>query len=434
MPEKIDLSYAIKLPPEKAIEYFKSKGYKLTWNWYDLWQEAHAKAFTVAKVMRMDVLQDIRDMVQKALDEGITVEQFKKELEPRLKAKGWWGYKFVGYPDGRVERILEGSPWRLKTIYRTNMQTAYMAGRYKAQMEDVDNRPYWQYVAVIDSRTRPAHAALNGKVFRYDDPFWDTHYPPLGFNCRCRVRALSQRDLGKKGLTVESSQGRITWEDALVSKKTGELQTVAVYRDTFTGMKIPTDVGWSYNPGKAAWLPDLDKYDKKIKKIVKKEEALRKLISEKEEEIKNLKYEKCYVFNNEGIVFSKSGQESQIIFDDNSEGVIIRNASVFTHNHPGRRAFSLEDIKFTCDYKIKEMRAVSSKYTYIMKIPDDKLNMEFFEMKIMPLYEKLNAEVRKEFETKIKNKEITVEYAELNHHHEIWTRLARILNLYYVRF
>ncbi|GAB4442534.1 MAG: hypothetical protein OHK0040_13580 [bacterium] len=127
-------------------------------------------------------------------------------------------------------------------------------------MENVDNRPYWQYVAVLDSKTRPAHRALHGKIFRYDDPFWNTHYPPLGFNCRCRVRALSQSDIDKKGLSVDSAEGRITWEDVLVSKKTGEYQSVAVYRDPATGMKIPTDVGWSYNPGQSAWFPDLDKY------------------------------------------------------------------------------------------------------------------------------------------------------------------------------
>lgn len=260
MPESIDLAYAIGLPPEKAIEYFKAKGYKLTWDWWEMWQEAHAKAFTVAKAMRMDILQDIREMVQKAINEGISLEQFRKELEPRLKAKGWWGYKFAVYPDGRVERFLEGSPWRLKTIFNVNMQTAYMAGRYKTMMESTDTHPYWQYVAVLDSRTRPAHRALHGKIFRYDDPFWKTHYPPNGFNCRCRVRALSQKDIDRKGLPVDSAEGKITWKDELVSKKTGELQPVAVYHDPVTGMKIPTDVGWSYNPGKSAWFPDLDKY------------------------------------------------------------------------------------------------------------------------------------------------------------------------------
>ncbi|MDI1471914.1 Phage (Mu-like) virion morphogenesis protein [Thermodesulfovibrio sp. N1] len=265
MPESIDLAYAIGLPPEKAIEYFKAKGYKLTWDWWEMWQEAHAKAFTVAKAMRMDILQDIREMVQKAINEGISLEQFRKELEPRLKAKGWWGYKFAVYPDGRVERFLEGSPWRLKTIFNVNMQTAYMAGRYKTMMESTDTHPYWQYVAVLDSRTRPAHRALHGKIFRYDDPFWKTHYPPNGFNCRCRVRALSQKDIDRKGLPVDSAEGKITWKDELVSKKTGELQPVAVYHDPVTGMEIPTDVGWGHNPGLAAWFPDMSKYTDDLK-------------------------------------------------------------------------------------------------------------------------------------------------------------------------
>lgn len=261
-----DLSYAFGLPPERAIEYLKSKGYTFSWDWQDTWQEAHAKAFTVAKAMRMDVLQDIRDMVQKSLDEGITFQQFRKELEPKLRAKGWWGRQMVGDGAGGAQEVQLGSPYRLETIYRTNLQTAYNAGRYKEDMENVDNRPFWQYVAVMDSRTRPSHAALNGKVFRYDDPFWDTHYPPLGFNCRCRVTALSDTNLNDRGLAVESSAGRITMREELVNKKTGELQPVAVYRDPLTGEKIATDAGWGYNSGKAAWFPELDRYDYAVAK------------------------------------------------------------------------------------------------------------------------------------------------------------------------
>jgi uncharacterized protein with gpF-like domain len=141
------------------------------------------------------------------------------------------------------------------------MQTALSAGKYKEQMDNIDDRPYFQYVAVMDNRTRPAHRLLNGKVFRYDDPFWDTHYPPLGFNCRCRVRTLSQQEVKQRGLKVTEGKKYLDWEDALISKKTGETKKVAVFTDPFTGKKISTDVGFSYNPGKAAWYPDLDKYD-----------------------------------------------------------------------------------------------------------------------------------------------------------------------------
>lgn len=239
MPEKIDLKFAIGLPPEKAVEYFKSKGYAFSWDWTDVWKEAHAKAFTVAKVARMDVLQDIRGMVQKAISDGITFEQFRKELEPRLKAKGWWGKTWVGDEKGG-QKVQLGSPWRLKTIFETNVQTAYMAGRYQEMMGMTDTRPYWEYVAVLDGRTRPWHRALHGLVFRFDDPFWNKYYPPNGFKCRCRVRSLSEKNMQDRGLSVSPAEN-------------------------IPGGSV-ADVGWDYNPGKAAWQPELDKYDYDIAK------------------------------------------------------------------------------------------------------------------------------------------------------------------------
>ena len=263
-----DLKYLITLQPEQAIKYLKSKGYKFSWDWHEAWQNAHTRSFTVAKVMREDILTDIREIVQKSLDEGITLQQFTKELKPKLIDKGWW-VAISGTPEEVRDELLKrklikkaslipagdepitiqlGSLRRLKTIYRTNIQTSYMAGRYKSQIDNIDNRPYWQYVAVMDKRTRPTHAQLNGRVFRYDDPFWDSFYPPNGWGCRCRVRALSDDNLKDRSLDVDSSEGQLSEEMQVISKKTGEEKPVAVYTDSLTGHKISPDVGWSYNP------------------------------------------------------------------------------------------------------------------------------------------------------------------------------------------
>jgi SPP1 gp7 family putative phage head morphogenesis protein len=175
--ENVDLVYALQLPPEKAIDYFKSKGFVFSWDWEEIWQDAHSRAFTVAKALRLDVLQTIRDELQKAFDEGMMLRDFQKDLEPKLKALGWWGKQTIGDETGATTVQL-GSPWRLQTIYDTNMSTSYMSGRWKEFIENTDDRPWFQYVAVMDSRTRPSHRALNGKVFRYDDPFWDSFWPP----------------------------------------------------------------------------------------------------------------------------------------------------------------------------------------------------------------------------------------------------------------
>lgn len=253
---------AFKLKPVDAIKYLKSKGYAVSWNWYDTWKEAHAKAFTVAKATRMDVLQAIREEVEKALEEGRTLAQFKKDLTQRLKALGWWG--ITTDDDGNEVRL--GTPWRLRTIYRTNIQTAYSAGRYKQQRAVATARPYWQYIAVMDSKTRAAHRALHGKVLRADDPAWDTIYPPNGWGCRCRVRTLSQRDIDRRKLTVEpvDTKRLVTREVPVGSGDTKHLVKVTGYTTT-TGDGQPItmwpDAGWDYNNGSAAWQPNLNAYD-----------------------------------------------------------------------------------------------------------------------------------------------------------------------------
>jgi SPP1 gp7 family putative phage head morphogenesis protein len=202
MAQAVDLAYAARLPPKEAVSYFRAKGHNVTWNWYEQLTDAHARAFTVAKAVRLDVLNTLRDEVDRAVHDGITRQEFTRTLAPRLQKLGWWGKQIVVDTEGNAKEIELGSPRRLATIYNVNMRTAYNSGRYAQMMNNVEDYPFWQYVAVMDGRTRPEHAALNGLVFRYDDPFWKTHYPPNGWNCRCRVRALSAERMKALGLKV----------------------------------------------------------------------------------------------------------------------------------------------------------------------------------------------------------------------------------------
>lgn len=76
---------------------------------------------------------------------------------------------------------------RLAAEYQLAVNTGMQSSRYYQQVRDRDAFPYLEYYTQGDSQVRPAHAALDGKVFKADDPVWDKIYPPNGWNCRCTV-------------------------------------------------------------------------------------------------------------------------------------------------------------------------------------------------------------------------------------------------------
>lgn len=174
-------------PFQEAVDYFRNKINLPTKTYRDIQHGAHTKAFVVAGATKEDLLADFRAAIDKAISQGTTLEEFQKDFDDIVKKSGW------SYNGSRG--------WRSKTIYTTNIKTAYAAGRYK-QMTDPDvlkRRPYWQYLVGDSKNHRKEHLELNGLILRADDPFWEIHFPPNGWGCKCRVRSLSENDLKRMG-------------------------------------------------------------------------------------------------------------------------------------------------------------------------------------------------------------------------------------------
>lgn len=231
----------IGLSPKEAVEYFRRKGFRFSFSWQDMMREEHAKAFTVAKVMRADILADIQRAVDKAIDGGTTLRQFQRELTPLLQEKGWWGKQLMVDPlDGNEKQVQLGSPRRLATIYDTNLRTSYASGHWEQIQRTKARRPYLRYVHSGALNPRPQHKAWHGLVLPADDAFWKTHFPPNGWHCGCSVQQLSDRDLDRYGYQVTPEAPKIehrTW----VNRRTGEEQRVPV----------GIDPGFDHNPGVA---------------------------------------------------------------------------------------------------------------------------------------------------------------------------------------
>lgn len=288
------------LPFKEAVDFFRSKGYAISPNsWRDVWQQAHAQSFTVARVTAMDVLVDIREEAQRAFDDGISLGEFKKNLIPTLQRKGWWvpdgEQAIVTMPDGTTRKRL--TPWRLETIYRTNLQVAYGTGRWKQIQEVKARRPYLQYKAIMDSRTRDNHAAMHDKVYPVDHPIWDTMTPSNGFNCRCYLKSLTAKQVESRGLPISD-------------KAPDDIQA---------------DEGWDYNPGKAgldAWKPDLKKYAPTARKALKKSLAdppkVPEIQIQKWTPAKTIKEAEAWAKNNLGVQWvSFKGLDVQVANDIN---------------------------------------------------------------------------------------------------------------------
>lgn len=228
------------LAPEEAVEAFRRKGYELTFDWRDAQRDEHSRAFTVAKVASLDLLADIRAAVDAAISEGTTLREFARRLTPVLQERGWWGRQSMTDPlTGETREVQLGSPRRLRIIYDTNLRMAYAAGRWERIEEVAERRPWLRYVAVLDDRTRDQHRRWHDTVLRWDDPWWDQHAPPNGWNCRCTVQQLSDRDIARRGLApsdAPSAPAR-SW----TNRRTGEVR------------EVPggVDPGFDYNVGRA---------------------------------------------------------------------------------------------------------------------------------------------------------------------------------------
>jgi SPP1 gp7 family putative phage head morphogenesis protein len=221
------------------LAFFRDKGLAMSFAWQDRWQEEHDAAFTVAKMMNVDLLRDTRAAVDKAIAEGQTFEMFRDNIEGRLVEAGWWGKAEMVDPNGGEKKLVQlGSPRRLRTIDQTNMMSAYAAGQWQEIQESKASAPYLMYDAVDDDSTREEHAAWDGTVLPADDPWWSTHMPPNGWNCRCGVVQLSGADVQSMGLQV-SEKAPPSNEREYTNPRTGEVSMVP------QGI----DPGWAYNPG-----------------------------------------------------------------------------------------------------------------------------------------------------------------------------------------
>lgn len=227
------------VPFQEAIDFLRQKVRMPSRTWTDLKEGAHARAFVVAGATSDALVADFQKAVQRAIDEGRTLADFRKDFDTIVERHGW------DYNGGRN--------WRSRVIFDTNMRMARAAGRW-AQIERRAAREkragrtlYARYIAVLDDRTRPEHRAWHGVTLPVDHPWWTSHTPPNGWQCRCTIQMLTERDLKRYGYepTPEDRIPPVDLEERRVTLADGTTET----------WKTPAgiDTGFGHNVGQS-WL------------------------------------------------------------------------------------------------------------------------------------------------------------------------------------
>ncbi|MBK9080185.1 MAG: hypothetical protein IPL91_14340 [Hyphomicrobium sp.] len=228
-------------PSPEALAYFRNKGLTPSFNWQDVWAAEHANAFTVAKATELEILQTIRAAVDDALAKGQTFEDFSKALTPKLQKFGWWGRQFVTDPETGEQVFAQlGSPARLRLIFDANIRTAHAAGQWERAQRTKAVLPFFLYIETTSREPREEHLAQVGTIAHVDDAYWDTWFPPNGWNCKCSVRQITKAEAEKLGW----KKGDVppVWPTRpFVNKRTGAIEEVP------EGI----DPGWHTNPAKA---------------------------------------------------------------------------------------------------------------------------------------------------------------------------------------
>lgn len=167
------------VPHEEAARIVAEKVPLLREAFERLLPELRARAFAISLIEDANVLQAVRDAIAD-LPRGADWRSVKAEVIEKISP--WFNEK--------------AAQARSELLMRLHAFQAYAAAQYEA-LQSPEARaafPYLQYVAVGDEATRDSHRALDGLILPREHPFWEDHYPPWEYNCRCMVVPVSEEE------------------------------------------------------------------------------------------------------------------------------------------------------------------------------------------------------------------------------------------------
>lgn len=170
-----------KLPFTEAIDALRERLAIFKGDFLRLETANRSRAFTMARISDIGLLETIHDELTTAITNGETYRDFEIRLDDLRKRSGWTGT----------------SPWHYRLVYDTNMSMAYSAGR--VQQGQRSGLAAWRYLPSLSDEPRVEHEAYYNKVFRMTP---GTPVPPIDFNCNCGWEWVFPEELEAEGVAL----------------------------------------------------------------------------------------------------------------------------------------------------------------------------------------------------------------------------------------
>lgn len=161
------------MPYHEAVEYLRKRDVIKKVDYDKLSDKMKFRAFTASRINDGKLLEKLNAQMLANVNGGKGLKDFLSLTKTDILDKIGMG---------------PNQGWYWETVYRTNAQTAYNVGR--AMGFEADKPLALQFVGIDDARQTDVCHSLSGIVRPYGDPFWQSHFPPLHFNCRSTVRAI----------------------------------------------------------------------------------------------------------------------------------------------------------------------------------------------------------------------------------------------------
>lgn len=185
-----DNPYYIK--PERALEYFKLKADMAKAEYEKLSAQAKIRAFTTAALSESDSIAGVKKFLMDAIEEGENyIALLERVQDSDILAKSGFG----------------DNPWYWETVFRTNVTSAFNAGRLIEAMENIKDVAALEYIGIDDNRQTFICKVYDGTILEPYHPFWEYATPPNHFNCRSTIRIIVRGTPEADNLTLSTVPG-----------------------------------------------------------------------------------------------------------------------------------------------------------------------------------------------------------------------------------